>query len=158
MPGSRNSNCKGAEWEHVGCERETSRRQCGWKRENQREEESESEAESGRSQRRSQTLLLPSPSFLICKMGIKRHKRLSGIWHECQEGKGASYRAAEVLQPFLEPFVEAEGICQQGSVKIATSPLCMALFHSPTLEPSLHRKAGTEQATDSIWTCRRPPV
>ena len=36
MPGSRNSNCKGAEWEHVGCERETSRRQCGWRRENQR--------------------------------------------------------------------------------------------------------------------------
>ena len=61
------------EWEHVGCEREISRRQCGWKRENQREEkESKSEAESDSSQRRSQTLLLPRPSFLICKMGIKR--------------------------------------------------------------------------------------
>ena len=55
-------------------------------------------------------------------------------------------------------LVEAGGICQPGSVKIATSPLRVALFHSPTLEPSLHRRAGTEQATDSIWTCRRPPV
>ena len=33
-------------------------------------------------------------------------------------------------------------------MKIATSPLHVALIHSPTLEPSLRRKAGTEQAAD----------
>ena len=73
MPGSRNSKCKGAEWEHVGSERETSRRQCGWRRENERERrkrasQRQSLVDHSGSHRHCPS---PAPSFLICKMGIK---------------------------------------------------------------------------------------
>lgn len=68
-----------------------------------------------------------------------------------RRGKTPPSLAAELEQPSVMPSVEAGGTCWQHSVKIVTSPLCMALIHSFIPESYRHGKAGTKEATNPMW-------
>lgn len=66
--------------------------------------------------------------------------------------KGASSGLPRFSQPFVGALLRAERIGQPGLSKNSNITSTHGSLPFPTLEPSLHRKAGTEQTADSIWS------